>query len=61
VKHIDFLSGFCCWKFKQIVKIVFGRKIQLSSQCLHTWANGIRYTNIYEVEMKFFFGFFWLS
>jgi hypothetical protein len=24
---IDFLSGFCCWKFKQIAKIRFGKKI----------------------------------
>jgi hypothetical protein len=30
-----FLNGFCCWKFKQIAKIEFGRKIQLSLQCVH--------------------------
>jgi hypothetical protein len=35
-----FLSGFFCWKFKQITKIRFGRKNQLSPQCVHTWANG---------------------
>ncbi len=27
VEDISFLSGFWCWKFKQIVKIGFGRKI----------------------------------
>ncbi len=37
-----FVSGFCCWKFKQITKIELGRKIQLSPQCVHTWANTIR-------------------
>jgi hypothetical protein len=26
VEDIDFFSGFCCWKFKQIAKIGFGRK-----------------------------------
>jgi hypothetical protein len=31
-----FLSGFFCWKFKQITKIGFGRKNQLSPQCVHT-------------------------
>ncbi len=36
-KILNFLSGFfCCWKFKQIAKkIGFGRKNQLSSQCVH--------------------------
>ncbi len=29
---IDFLLGtYCCWKFKQIVKEGFGRKIQLNA------------------------------
>ncbi len=41
-----FLSGFYCWKFKQITKIEFGRKNQLSPQCVHTWANSTSYTNI---------------
>jgi len=39
-----FLSGFCCWKFKQIAKIGFERKNQLSPRCVHTWANGTGYT-----------------
>jgi hypothetical protein len=30
-----FLSGFCCWKFKQIANIGFGRNNQLSPQCVH--------------------------
>ncbi len=31
-----FLNGFCCWKFKQIAKLNgFGRKNQLSPQCVH--------------------------
>jgi hypothetical protein len=34
-----FSRGFCCWKFKQIAKIGFGRKNQLSPQCVHTWVN----------------------
>jgi hypothetical protein len=29
------LSGFCYWKFKQIVKIGFGKKNKLSPQCIH--------------------------
>jgi len=38
-----FLSEFCCiWKSKQIAKIGFGRKIQLSPPCVRTWANCIR-------------------
>ncbi len=41
-----FLSGFCCWKFKKIAKIGFGRKNQLSPQYVHTWANGAGYTSI---------------
>ncbi len=28
-------SGFCCWKFKQSSKNGFGRKNQLSPQCVH--------------------------
>jgi hypothetical protein len=44
-----FLSGFCCWKFKQITKIGFeplnfGQKNQLSPQHVHTWANGTQTT-----------------
>jgi hypothetical protein len=38
-----FCSGFCCWKFKQITKIGFGKKNQLNPQCVHTWANKIGY------------------
>ncbi len=30
-----FLNEFCCWKFKQIAKIGFGRKNQVSPQCVH--------------------------
>jgi hypothetical protein len=30
-----FWSEFCCWKFKQITKFGFGRKNQLSPQCVH--------------------------
>jgi hypothetical protein len=45
-----FLSEFCCWKFKQIAKIGFGRKNQLSPQCVHTWTNGIGYTSEDETE-----------
>jgi len=40
-----FLGEFCCWKFKQIAKIGFGRKNQLSPQCVHTWTDGIGYTS----------------
>jgi hypothetical protein len=40
------VSGFWCWKFKQIVKVGFGRKSQLSPQCVHTWGNNTSYTNI---------------
>jgi hypothetical protein len=29
-------SEFCCWEFKQIAKIGFGRKNQLTPQCVHT-------------------------
>jgi hypothetical protein len=39
------LKGFGFWKFKKIAKIGFGRKNQLSPQCVHTWANGIGYIN----------------
>jgi len=41
-----FWSGFCCWKFKQIAKIGFGRKNQLNLQCVHTWANGMCHTSV---------------
>jgi len=40
-----FLSEFCCWKFKQIAKIGFGRKNQLSPQCIHTCVKGTGYTS----------------
>ncbi len=41
MEDIDFFSGFCCWKFKQIAKkIVFGiKKNQLSHQCVFTLPN----------------------
>jgi hypothetical protein len=35
VWKISFLSGFCCWKFKQIAKNGFGWKNQLRPQCVH--------------------------
>ncbi len=47
-----FLSGFYCWKFKEITKIEFGRKNQLSSQCVRTWANGTSHTNISGVVIS---------
>ncbi len=47
-----FLSGFYCWKFKEITKIEFGWKNQLSSQCVHTWANGTNHTNISGVVIS---------
>ncbi len=40
-----FLSGFCCWKFKQIAKFEFERKNQFSPRCVHTWANNTGYTS----------------
>jgi hypothetical protein len=40
---ILFVNVFCCWKFKQIEKNGFGKKNQLSLQCVHTWANDICY------------------
>ncbi len=46
VWKILILSGFCCWKFKQITKIGFGRKNHLSSQHVHTWADSIGYTSL---------------
>jgi len=39
------LSGFCCWKFKQIAKIGFGRKNQLT-------------LNVFTL-LNFFFKLFW--
>jgi hypothetical protein len=38
-------NGFCCYEFKQIAKIEFGKKIQLNFQCVHTWANATCYIN----------------
>ncbi len=43
-----FWSGFCCWKFKHIVKIGFDRKSQLSTQFVHTWATSTCYGTIGE-------------
>ncbi len=40
-----FFNGFCCYKFKQIAKIEFGKKIQFNFQCVHTWANSTCYIN----------------
>jgi hypothetical protein len=48
VKESVILNEFCCWKFKQIAKIEFASKIQLSPQCVHTWANGTGYTSVNE-------------
>jgi hypothetical protein len=31
-------------------KIGFGRKNQLSPQCVHTWVNGTGYTNVVVVK-----------
>jgi hypothetical protein len=38
-------NRICCWKSKQIAKIGFGMKNQLSPWCVHTWANS---TSIYH-------------
>ncbi len=46
-----FLSGFCSWKFKQITKIGFARKNQLS-QCVHTWANSTGYIIMYKNKLR---------
>jgi hypothetical protein len=43
-----FLREFCCWEFKQIAKLGFGRKIQLSAHCVHPWAKGTGYTSKHE-------------
>jgi len=45
-----FLSEFLNEKFKQISKIGFGRKNQLSLQCVHTWGNATSYTNVVQIE-----------
>jgi len=50
-----FLSGFCCWKFKQIANIEFPRKKKksmLSPQCVHTWANGIAQATLVVIEWQ---------
>jgi hypothetical protein len=52
-KIFFWLSGFCCWKFKQIAKIELGRKTQLSPQCVHIRANGTGYTNLIEFISQF--------
>jgi hypothetical protein len=41
-----FLSGFCCYKLKQFAKFGFGRKNQLSPQCVDTWANSTGYISL---------------
>ncbi len=35
-----FLSRFLFWKIKEIAKFWVWKEIQLSPQCVHTWANG---------------------
>jgi hypothetical protein len=43
---VDFVAG----NSNKFTKIgLEGKKNQLSSQCVHTWANGTGYTNIYNV------------
>jgi hypothetical protein len=41
-----FLSRFLFWKFKQIAKLWVWKEIQLSPQCVHSWANGTCYTSL---------------
>jgi hypothetical protein len=48
--NILVLSGCYGKKFKQIAKIWFGRKILLSSQCVHTWANNTGYTSYIGIK-----------
>jgi hypothetical protein len=47
-------DGFCCWKFKQIVKNGFELKNQLNPQCVHTWVNGTNYTSYVKVVTSIF-------
>ncbi len=62
-----FFNGFCCWKFKQIAKLKFGKKNQLSPQCVHTWANSTSYTSshkkrvVYVWRCSYTRGFSWGS
>jgi hypothetical protein len=61
VWKILIFEWICCWKFKKIAKIRFGRKNQLSlllnleifnyeslknERCVHTWTNGASYMSI---------------
>jgi hypothetical protein len=48
-----FFYGFCSWKFKQIAKLRFGRKNQLSPQCVHTWANSTGYTSCHKERVVY--------
>jgi hypothetical protein len=38
--------------FAKIARIGFGRKNQLSPQCVHTWANGTGYIVMDEMKMS---------
>jgi len=46
-----YFSGFCCWKFKQIAKIGFGRKNQLSPLNVFTLLN-LKNFNSENVKIK---------
>jgi hypothetical protein len=50
-ERYGFFSRFCSWKFKQITKIGFARKNQLS-QCVHTWANSTGYIIMYKNKLR---------
>jgi len=40
-----FLSGFCCWKFKQIAENWVWKETSFEpSMCVHTWDNSAGYT-----------------
>jgi len=45
-----FLNKFCCHKFKKIAKIGFGRKTQLSIQCVHITI--FKFSNFENVKKK---------
>jgi hypothetical protein len=50
VKDIYFWVDFVDGNSNKFTKIgLEGKKNQLSPQCVHTWANGTGYTNIYNV------------
>jgi hypothetical protein len=46
-----FWSGFCCWKFKKIAKIGFGRKNQFEpSMCSHLFKR--HRLHLYHIKLK---------